>query len=464
MRLRTAVCAGARPVRRRRPEAALFCAVLSASGEVERCDRGWHGRCTRDVVDRDLTPQEHRARHRAILVKGGLAVLLIAAAGWAGQRLLSPSVSRSDLIIEVVRRGSLEATVTATGTVVPRRQVTVSSPVAAAVRAVLVSLGEPVERGRVIVQLDTTSTELALHDTEERLALSQATLRSEQLQLEDSIRQARSQRELRAIDLESRQARVARLEHLLVVGAVADADVVEARLDVKRTQVELSQLDAEVTNLQARRRAELERLQREAAILEAQRADQAQRLEMSSVKAPIDGVVTAIALKAGAVVTEGAALATIAAQDSFSVEAAVSEFYAPQLQTGQRVHVRLAANELCGHLSRILPADDGSRLLLFIDLDDPAARGLYANLRVTADVVVAQRRDVLLLRRGPGLDGSIGSQQVYVISGERAVRRPVRFGLSGAQDIEIIAGVEVGDRVIVSDTQSWQGLPSIRIR
>ena len=415
-------------------------------------------------MDRNLTSEERGARRRAVFVKGGLLLLLLGALAWTGQRFLSPSVSRSNLLIEVVERGPLEATVTATGTVVPRQQQTVSSPVGAAVRAVLVSLGERVERGKVIMQLDTTASQLELHNIEERLGLSQATLRSQQLQLDDSIKVARSQRELRAIDLESRAAKLARLEPLAADGAVPKADLLEAQLDVKRTRVELSQMDAGLLSLQARRRAELERLERASAILEAQRADQARRIEMSAVKAPIDGVVTAITPKEGSVIAEGASLATIAAQDSFSVEAAVSEFYASQLAPGQRVRVRASANELGGHLRRILPAEDASRLMLFIELDEPATRKLYANLRVDADVVVAERPDVLQVRRGPGLEGSVASQQVYVIDGDHAVRKPVRFGLSGPQKVEILAGVHVGDQVIVSDMQSWQGLSPIRIR
>ena len=414
-------------------------------------------------MDRDLTPEQRRARRASVIAKGGLLLALVGALGWTGRHFLSPSVDRSDLLIEVVERGPLEATVTASGTVVPRQQETVSSPVGAAVRAVLVSLGERVQRGTVIMQLDTTASQLELHNLEERLALSRATLRSEQLQLEDSIRQARSQRELRAIDLESREARVARLEQLQGEGIVSKAELLEAHLDVKRAQVEVGQLDEGLLSLNKRRRAQAERLERESAILEAQHADQARRIEMSAVKAPIDGVVTAIVPKAGAVIAEGAALATVAAQESFGVEAALSDFYAPQLQPGQRVLVRASTSVFAGHVSRILPSEDASRLMLFIELDDPTAPRLYANLRVEADVVVAQKADTLHVRRGPAIEGG-GGGQVYVIDGDRAVRKPVRFGLSGSQQIEVVGGLAAGDRVIVSDMQSWKGLSQIRIR
>jgi HlyD family secretion protein len=413
-------------------------------------------------MDRDLTPEQHRARRASALGKAVLLVGFIGTLGWTGHHFLSPSVKRSDLLVEVVERGPLEATVTATGTVVPRQQETVSSPVGAAVRAVLVSLGERVERGTVILQLDTTASQLELHNLEEHLASSRATLRSEQLQLEDSLRQARSQRELKAIDLESREARVARLKQLEGDGIVSKAELLEAQLDVKRTRVEVSQIEDGLLSLRKRQRAELDRLERESAILEAQRADQARRIEMSSVKAPIDGVVTAIVPKAGTVVAEGASLATIAAEASFAVEAAVSDFYAPQLKPGQGVRVRASTNTFGGRVSRILPTEDASRLMLFIELDDPAAANLYANLRVDADVVIERKPEVLHVRRGPAIED--GGGQVYVIDGDRAVRKAVRFGLRGPQQIEVVGGLAAGDRIIVSDVQSWQGLSQIRIR
>ncbi len=414
-------------------------------------------------MDRDFTPEQHRARRRSALAKSALLVGLIGVLGWTGHHFLSPSVKRSDLLVEVVERGPLEATVTASGTVVPRQQETVSSPAGAAVRAVLVSLGERVKRGTVILQLDTTASQLELHNLEEQLASSRATLRSEQLQLEDSLRQARSRRELKAIDLESREARVARLERLEGGGIVSKAELLEARLDVKRTRVEVSQIDDGLLSLRKRQKAELERLERENAILEAQRADQARRIEMSSVKAPIDGVVTAIVPQAGTAVAEGASLATIAAEASFSVEAAVSDFYAPLLKAGQGVHVRASTNTFGGRVSRILPTEDASRLMLFIELDDPAADNLYANLRVDADVVIERKPDVLQVRRGPAIEDG-GGGQVYVIEGDRAVRKAVRFGLRGPQQIEVVGGLAAGDRIIVSDVQSWQGLSQIRIR
>jgi HlyD family secretion protein len=413
-------------------------------------------------MDRDLTPRQRRARWTSLGLKLAAAAATIGTLGWAGQRFFAPSLERSDIRIATVERGPLQATVTATGTVVPSVEQTVSSPVTAEIRDVFVSLGEPVERGRVLMQLDTTASDLALSNLDEKLALQKAALRSQTLQLADGIRQARSRRELLAIDLDSRQARLDRLERLAGSGVVSDDELLEAKLNVKRTQVELAQIDAEISSLDSRRDAELERLELEYSILDKQRADQARRVAMSSVKAPLDGVVTELVHEAGSSVAEGQALATIASTESFSVEASVSDFYGPQLRPDQRARVTSSTSEFLGRVSRILPSADSDRLTLFIELDDPTAPVFHSNLRVDVEIVTAEKADVLNVRRGPALEGA-GIEQVYVVDGDRAVRTPVRLGLSERQRIEIVEGLDVGDEIILSDMSAYEHMAEIRI-
>jgi HlyD family secretion protein len=413
-------------------------------------------------MDRNLTPSQRRARWWSLAGKTLLAIVVLGAAGWAGARYLRPSLDRSDLRIETVERGSLVAAITASGIVVPREQQQLSSPVPAEIRSVAVSLGERVARGQIMLQLDTTASKLELSNIDERLALNRAQSRSQDLQIADAIRQARSRSDLRAIDLESREARTRRLDELAADGIVSEAELLEARLDVKRTRVEIEQIDAEVVSLEARREAELERLELEHSILNKQRADQARRVELSSVRAPFDGIVTELVQDEGAMVAAGAPLATVAAQESFSIEAAVADFYAPQLRVGQRVRVRASTNELGGYLARILPAADSSQLMLFVELEEPSTSELHSSLRVEVDLITAEKTDTLLVRRGPALEGG-STDHVYVVDAGYAVRRAVRLGLAGTQQVEIATGLTAGEEIIVSDMSAYEHMTEIRI-
>lgn len=392
-----------------------------------------------------------------------IAVAILGALGWTAQRVLQPTLDRADLRVATVERGPLEATVTATGTIVPRTEQTLSSPVSAEILSVHVSLGEHVARGQVMMELDTRASQLALSNLDEQLALKNAELRSQDLQRADAIRQAESRRELLEIDLQSRRVRLGRLQQLAETGSVSEADLLEAELDVQRTEVEIKQTDAEVVSLKARRDADHERLELDYSILQKQRDDQARRVDMSTVTATLDGIVTSLVHDAGAVVNEGQALATIAAEDAYRVEATVSDFYGPELRPGQRARITSSTSEFEGALNRILPAAESSTLELFIELDDPAAPAFHTNLRVDVEIITAEKADVLKVRRGPALE-SVGIEQVYVIDGDRAVRRPVRLGLSERREIEIVDGLELGDQIIISDTSAFERLAEVRIQ
>lgn len=413
-------------------------------------------------MDRDLSPGQRRRRWLLLAAKALAAVAVFATIAWTGQRLLRPSVDREDLRTAVVERGPLESTVTATGIIVPRTEQTLSSPVSAEIVSVPVSLGERVKHGQVVMSLDTRASALALDNFKEQLALKQAEMRSQDLQRADAIRQARARRALLEIDLESHKVRQGRLQQLGESGSVSESELLEASLDVRRTEVEIEQTEAEIVSLEARREAERERFALDYSILDKQRADQARRVDMSTVTATLDGVVTSLVHDAGAFVQENQVLATIAADDAFRVEATVSDFYGPALRAGQRARISSSTSEFTGTLNRILPTADSSALVLFIELDDPAAPAFHTNLRVDVEIVTAEKADVLKVRRGPALE-SAGIAQVYVIEGDRAIRRPVRLGISERREIEIVDGLAVGDEVIISDTSAFERLAEVRI-
>ncbi|HMN47278.1 MAG TPA: HlyD family efflux transporter periplasmic adaptor subunit [Povalibacter sp.] len=414
-------------------------------------------------MDRDLSSRQRWSPWLRAGRKVALAAGVLAALGWSGQRYLRPSIELADVRVAVVERGPLEATIAATGTIVPRSEQIIASPVSAAVRSVRVSLGAAVSRGQILMELDTTASALALSNLEEQLSLKRAERRSADLQRVDVVRQTRSRRDLLRIDLESREAALSRLQKLGTTGAVSASNLLEAELNLKRVQVEIAQVDKKIVSLEARREADLERLGLELSILDKQRADQARRVATSAVTAPMDGIITDLVRDEGSVVAEGQALATIAATDAFRVEAGVSDFYGSTLAPQQRVRIRSSTSEFAGYVARILPTADSGRLALFIELDDPTAPALHINLRVDAEIITAVKPDVLKLRRGPALERA-GVTELFVIEQGSAVRTRVRLGMSGRQVIEIMEGLEAGDQVIVSDTSAYAGLAEIRVR
>ena len=374
---------------------------------------------------------------------------------WGAQRL-SPALARSELNIAVVERGPIEAVISTTGTVVPIAQQTVSSPLTADVVKVHAAVGETVRAGQPLLDLDRTAAALALERLQEELALKREEQRSNDLQLADAVREARSRQDLLAVDLEGRTARLQRFLNLGVQGVVSEQELLEARLLVKRAEIELQQAKELIVSLSKRREAEKERLRLALSILEKQVADQERRVALAAVTAPRSGVVTTLVSQQGASVTEGQVLATVAGQESFRVEAMLSDFYAPQLKAGQRVRVQQGSDAvLMGQLARIVPAATVSQTMLYVDLDNPSAPRLRANARVNVEIVTANKSSGLRVSRGSGFKAT-GVQDLYVVRGDHAVRTSVRTGLSSSQKIEILDGLAAGDEVIISDMSAYR--------
>ena len=97
--------------------------------------------------------------------------------------------------------------------------------------------------------------------------------------------------------------------------------------------------------------------------------------------------------------------------------------------------------------------------LRFQDKQPP---GLRQNQRLSARIVLDTRRNVLNVERGPFLEQG-GGRFAYVMDGDIAVKRRLRSGVSSLSAVEVLEGVNVGDRVVVSGSDQFGDAERIRI-
>lgn len=395
---------------------------------------------------------------RIAAVPVGLLLLTLLLRAWFG-----PGVRRAKIRTSVAEITPIEAIVAATGTLVPKVEETLSSPIAAAIASIGVDAGERVESGEILIRLDTTREQVRLDNLVEQMALKDTELKALEIQVEETRSQRESRRRLLEVDLESRTARLERFERLATFGAVADDELKEAKLDIRRTEIELEQVEAGLEAQRRRHLAEIERIRLERSILVAERDEQALRIESATVRATRTGVVTWIEKREGLRVGEGQALARIAGDDGFRVSASVSDFYTPRLALGQKVRVRSTSGQIGGTLEGVLPLAETSSLALSVALDDPRAGWLRANLRIEAEVITDGQEAALTVGRGPAVAGA-GFQEVFVIHGSRATRRRVELGMASRDRIEVLGGLVAGEELIISDMSLYRDRSEIRVR
>jgi HlyD family secretion protein len=415
------------------------------------------------TMDRELeTSYRHRRVGRRAAVWIGAAALvtlvLILLPGW-----LRPSVAREQVRTGRVDRGPVEGVVEASGTVVPAFEGVISSPVEARVEKVLKRPGDLVKAGDPILALDTSSARLDLGKLEDQLARKVNEQQQLRISLERSLNDLHGQIEAQKLDVEALAYRLEQNRKLRADGLVSEQTFKASEVEAKKAEIQLAQLQGSVAAARLSTDAQLQGVELDLATLRKERDDARRLLELATTRSDRAGVLTWVVLQEGTTVRRGDVIARIADLDLFRVEGTVSDVHSSSLHAGQTVRVKLDDQTLDGRLTSIDPTIENGAVKFKVDLEKPRDPRLRNALRVDVLVVTDARANVLRVPKGPFAQGS-GTDDVFVVDGDHAVRRRVRFGLSGDDFYEVVDGLAPGEEVILSDMKDYQHLDRVNLK
>jgi len=414
------------------------------------------------MMDRDLDPAEIRRTRLRRARQVGLPLLAVAALltllpGW-----LRPSIARERLRTARVERGTVEASFTAAGLVVPAFEKVLSSPVEARVLRLLKRPGDRVRSGEPLVELDLGELRLEGERLDEQLAQKRNDGERERLRLAGQLAGLADQREGARLDHELASFRLAQTQRLRAEGLAAEDALRQAQVAERKARLDEARLGREIETARSQGAATLRALELEAQVLAQERAATARQLELGTARADRDGVVTWTVAQEGATIPRGGPVARVADLSAFGVEGTVSDVHAASLRAGLPVRVTAGEAALDGTVETVYPTIEQGTVRFRVALAEPAHRALRNNLRVDVEVVTERLPAVLRLPRGAALQG--GRQPLFVVAGDRARRRTVELGASGPQGWEVRSGLAEGDEVILSDTTDFLHAEQIRIR
>lgn len=415
-------------------------------------------------MDRELDVNFRRRQltRRAVLALVGCS--LCAAAFFFIPRFLQPSLARTRIRTAKVEVGTLEAAITASGTVLPEFEQVLSSPVNARVLQILKRPGAVVSPGEPLLELDLNEAKLAIEKFNQQLELKQNQQAKAKLELENTLIDLQSRWQIKQLEFKSAQAASARNRLLHRDGLLSEERLREIELAEEKTRYEVKQLEDSKRNAEQATKTQLDGLALEMKTLQQERTEAARQLELATTKADRHGVLTWIVNETGVTVEKGAVLARIADLSSFRVEATVSDVHAARLNVGLPVKVKLNENVLLdGNVTRINPTVTNGVITLIVNLADKAHAELRSNLRVDVFIVTERKEHALRILKGPFANGE-GAREVFVIRGDSAVRTSARLGLVGAEHYEVAQGLLAGDEVIVSDMTDYLKVKEVKLK
>jgi HlyD family secretion protein len=413
------------------------------------------------AVDRPLAPevqrQDRRRRVAQILVPIlVLAALMVWLPGW-----MRPAVSRERIRTAKVTSGPIDAVIMATGTIVPDVERVLSSPLDARVLRILQRPGAQLKQGDPVVELDISESVLALEKVIKDLKVKDNQQSQTRLTLEKSLVDLDGRIEVKALELQSAQARLEGDDQLLKEGLLSRDARRRSELAVKQAQIELAQLRDERKNAERATGVQIEGLALERGSLDKEAAQARRLLDLSTTKSDRNGVLTWILSQEGALVRKGDVIARIADLSSFRVDATVSDVHAGRLRTGMPMVLRINDVDLRGTVTEVYPTVENGVIRFTAALAEPSNKLLRPSLRGDVLVVTDRKPRALRVKRGPFADNA---RQAFVVRGDRAVRVPIEIGLAGLDEVEILSGPAEGDELIISDMRDYVHLTEVRVR
>jgi HlyD family secretion protein len=407
---------------------------------------------------------KQKRRRRILFASGGVLALIVITVALSHLKPAVPSVDRSTVWVDTVKRGPMLREVRGLGTLVPEEIRWIPANTEGRVEKIVVRPGTQVKADTVILELSSPELEQAAHDAESKLKAAEA---------EFTTLQAKLQRDL--LDQESNTARV----HSEYQQARIESDMNEqlkknglvAELQYKTSQVKAAELlnrDAiEEKRLNfARDSIEPQLASKQAEVDQVKAAAQLKldQVEALHVKAGMNGVLQQMPVDVGQRVKIGDNLARVADPTKLKAEIKIAETQAKDIQIGEKTTIDTRNGVVTGHVTRVDPAVEQGTVKVDAQIDGELPRGARPDLTIDGTIELERLDDVIYVGRPAfGQENNTVSIFKLVSGSSEAVRTPVKLGRSSVNSIEIINGLQPGDQVILSDTSAWDAHERIRL-
>jgi HlyD family secretion protein len=414
-------------------------------------------------VKREGVVEARKKQQRILYVAGGVVFILLAI--WVARlEPAAPSVDRSTVWMDKVARGSMLRQVRGPGTLVPVEIRWVAARTEGRVERIIVLPGTDVEQETVILEMSNPELVQSLDDARLQLRAAEARYADLKVQLESQLLNQKAQ--AASVQAEYRTA-LLQLE--------ADKETHDQGI-LGDLALKLSQEKA--NELENRNKLEQQRLEIAAESKDAQLAAEATRvdqlralfqLRMNQVDAlkvrpGIRGVLQQVPVEVGQQVTPGVNLARVAQPEHLKAELRIAETQAKDVEIGQRASVDTRNGVVEGKVMRIDPAVQEGTVTVDVELTGELPRGARPDLSVDGTIEIERLENVLYVGRPAyGQAGTTISLFKMLQDGSTAERVDVTLGKSSVNTIEVVAGLNEGDEVILSDTSAWDNYRKIRL-
>ncbi len=412
-------------------------------------------------------PSNARAKKIKRIVYVTLAVLLCAGVTLALSRLkpAAPSVDASTIWPDTVKRGPMLREVRGLGTLVPEDIHWIPAQTAARVDKIVIRPGHIVTPDTIILQLSNPELQRDVLDAEFQLKAAEANYANLRVQVDSELMNQKANEAAVRSDYEQAHLQHDVDEKLFKQGITADvtrqlSKVKEDQLAI-RVQLEGERTKISLDSAKSRLLASQAQVDQQKALYRLRHS----QLDALHVRAGINGVLQLVPVEEGQNVAVGTNVARVADPRKLKAEIKIAETQAKDIREMQKATIDTRNGVVIGHVSRQDPSVVNGTVTVDVTFDEPLPPSARADLSVDGTIELENLKDVLFVGRPVhGQADSTISLFKMTPDGSEASRVNVKLGRSSVTTIEVLSGLQVGDKVILSDMSQWDNVDRIRLK
>lgn len=399
-------------------------------------------------------------RRRRTFTIAAVAVIAVAGILFFVLRLKPavPSVERSAIYTDVVKRGPLVRQVRGPGSLVPRedRIRLIPAETEATVARIRVLPGAKVTSDTVVMDLVDPTLQQQLLDAQLQLKAALADYQNTQAKLQSDLMTQKAGAATVRADQQQAALQAQTDKSLYDLGVISGltysaskgkSDELKQRDDLERQRLTLN--GATITTQLAVSQTKVEQAR---AILSLKQ----KQLDALSVRAGIDGVLVDLPHQVGEHVAPGITLAKVVQPDQLKASLKIAETQARDIQIGQPAEIDTHNGVIPGKVTRIDPAVQNGTVTVDVELAGVLPQGARPDLSVDGTIDLDRMADVVYVGR-PALGNENSTISLFRLAsdGTSALRVSVKVGRASVNSIQVIEGLQPGDTVILSDMSRW---------
>ena len=416
-------------------------------------------------------PFAGKARRRRQIIYAGMGVILIAAITMGVSKLkpAAPSVERSGLWIDTVKRGPMVRQVHGLGTLTPEEIRWIPTITDGRVEKIIVRPGTPVKADAVLVILSNPTLEQQVFDADWKLRAAEAQYHNLEVTLQSQVLDQQANAAKAEQDAQDARMKAETDEELAKSGVVPEqvrklSAGSSRQLTIRATIEQQRYLNAQ-KQLEAQLAAEKAKVEQARAVYRLQQKQKS----MLQVRAGMDGILQELSLNGntlqeGQQTPAGTTIAKVANPKRLKAELKIPETQAKDVQIGQSSQVDTHNGVIEGKVIRIDPSVQNGTRTVDVALNGELPPGAVPDLSVDGTIDMERIADVLFVGR-PSYGQEKSTIGIFKLEDDGAVAAKVRvtLGRSSVNAVEILSGLKEGDKVILSDVSRWDQYERIRL-